>query len=88
MKDRHNVAELACSGLYVSNKTDVGALRRAGPVEGRHSSKPDLNLPLIIRNMRLNFGGLSFNLRTVKSSCLDDTLKFIAVGLFGSWKEC
>lgn len=36
-----NVAELACYGLTVSNKTDVGALLHGGPVEGRHPSNPD-----------------------------------------------
>lgn len=41
MEERHHVAELACSGLRVSNETDVGALHGAGPVEGRRSSKPD-----------------------------------------------
>ena len=41
MKDSYNVAEIACSGLHVSNKTDVEALHHTGPVEGRHPSKRD-----------------------------------------------
>lgn len=60
MKDHHGVAELLFSGLHVSNKTDVEALHHAGLVEGHNPSKPDWSLPLIIGNMRLNFGGLSF----------------------------